>query len=31
MMEVKGDYEARDAADNACIKRPATLYKKYIT
>jgi len=31
MMEVKGDYVAWDAADNACIKRPATPYKKYIT
>jgi hypothetical protein len=31
MMEVKGDYVARDAADNACIKRPAGPYKKYIT
>jgi hypothetical protein len=28
---VRGDYVAWDAADNACIKRPATLYKKYIT
>jgi hypothetical protein len=27
MMEVKGDYVARDAADNACVKRPVTLYK----
>jgi len=27
MMEVKGDYVAWDAADNTCVKRPATLYK----
>jgi len=31
MTEVKGDYAARDAADNTCVKRPATLNKKYIT
>ena len=30
MMEVKGDYMAWDAADNAC-KRPADPYKNYIT
>jgi hypothetical protein len=29
-MEVKGDYAARDAADNACVKRPAVPYKKYL-
>ncbi len=31
MIEVKSDYVTRDAADNACIKRPARPYKKYIT